>query len=50
MGHWEQIGVERLKALPVPLWRKLAAGLIIAAGTLLIYGLLVLQLWRFFRI
>ncbi len=49
MGHWEQIAEERLRAPPVPKWRKLAAGLIIAAGTAAAYGLILLHLWKLFR-
>jgi hypothetical protein len=45
MGHWEQIAAERLRAPPVPLWRKLGAGLLIAAGVVVIYGLILLKLW-----
>lgn len=48
MGHWEQIGAERHRAVPVSLWRKLAAGLLVAAGTVLAYGLVFLELWKFF--
>ena len=45
MGHWEQIGAKRLCAPPVPLWRKLGTGVLIAAGVALIYGLIILKLW-----
>lgn len=45
MGHWEQIAAERLRAPPVPLWRKLRAALLIGAGVAVIYGLLILKLW-----
>lgn len=45
MGHWEQIAAERLRAPPVPLWRTLGAGLLIAAGVAVIYGLVILKLW-----
>ncbi len=48
VGHWEQIGAERHRAVPVSLWRKLAAGLLVAAGTVLAYGLVFLELWKFF--
>ncbi|WP_291000622.1 hypothetical protein [Hyphomicrobium sp.] len=48
MGHWEQIGAERHRAAPVSSWRKLAAGLLIASGTVLAYGLVFLQLWKLF--
>lgn len=48
VGYWEQIGEERQRAAPVSLWRKLAAGLVIAAGTILVYGVVFLGLWKFF--
>jgi hypothetical protein len=45
MGHWEQIAAERLRAQPVPLWRKLGAGLVIMAAAAVIYALIILKLW-----
>lgn len=45
MGHWEQIAAKRLRSPPVPLWRKLGAGLLIVAGVSFIYGLIILKLW-----
>jgi len=48
MGHWEQIAADGLRAPPVRRWRKLAAGLVIAAGTTLAYGIIILQLWKFY--
>lgn len=45
MGHWEQIAAERLRAPPVSLRHQIGAGLLIAAGVAVIYGLIVLKLW-----
>ncbi len=45
MGHWEQIAAEQLRAPQVPLWHRIGAGLLIAAGGAVIYCLIVLKLW-----
>lgn len=46
MGHWEQIAEDNRRVLPVPLWRKIGAGILIGIGTVLAFAPLVVGLWK----
>lgn len=46
MGHWEQVGVENRRRMPIARWRRIGVGVLVVAVTAILYVLMLVPFWQ----